>query len=171
MKRSSILKMTGVLAAFGLASALFAAAPPTVADSAGNLTQKASGLLAEIHQNAQAVQRSADTLEGYNREALLLDWHADADKLDRMRGRINTIDQTVRQLRTMEMDLPHAQRSEINQIAPAAAELTDNAQLAINYLKTNQDRTMFAPYTSYANEMYSEAARIVHSTATAEGRS
>ena len=171
MKRSSTLKLTGLLTAFSLASVLFAAGPPvpagspTAAGTEGNFSQKASGLLEEIHQNAQGVLNSADRLEAYNREAFLIDWRADAGKLDRMRGRINKIDDEVSQLRGMEANLPRAQRSEINKIAPAAAELTDNAQLAINYLKNYQDRTMFAPYTSYADEMYTEAARIAHSTA------
>ena len=170
MKSNVMLKMTGLLAAFSLASALFAAAPParaggpTVADTAGDLSQQASGLFAEIHQNARGVLNSADTLEEYDREAFMIDWHADAGRLDRMRDRINCIDRMVYQLRAMQANLPRAQQLEVNQIAPAAVELTNNAQLAITYLKTNQDRTMFPPYTSYAGEMYSEAARIVRST-------
>jgi hypothetical protein len=171
MKPNSTLKLTGLLAAFSLASTLFAAAPParagspTDADTTGNLSQKASGLLAEIHQNAQRVLKSADTLDEYNREAFMIDWRADALTLDSMKGQINKIDQTVNQLRAMEANLPQAQQSEINQLAPAAAELTNNAQLAIDFLNTNRDRTMFPPYTSYADEMYTEAARIVRSTA------
>jgi len=95
----------------------------------------------------------------------MIDWRADALTLDSMKGQINKIDQTVNQLRAMEANLPQAQQSEINQLAPAAAELTNNAQLAIDFLNTNRDRTMFPPYTSYADEMYTEAARIVRSTA------
>ena len=171
MKPSSLLKLTGLLAALSLASTLFAAASaaradrPTAADTAGSLSQKASGLLAEIHQNAQEVLKSTDTLDEYDREAFMIDWRADARTLGRMKGEINKIDQMVYQLRAMEANLPQAQQSEINQVAPAAAELTNNAQLAIDFLHTSQDRTMFPPYTSYANEMYEEAARIVHSTA------
>jgi cell division septum initiation protein DivIVA len=170
MKPSSTLKLTGLLAAFSLASTLFAAAPPTrggsptAADIAANRSQKASGMLAKVHQDAQSVVNSADTLNEYDREAFMIDWRADARTLESMRGRINKIDQMVHQLRAMEAKLPQAQQSEINQIAPAAAELTDNAQIAIDYLRNNQDRTMFPPYTSYADEMYTEAARIVHST-------
>ena len=94
----------------------------------------------------------------------MIDWRADARTLGSMKRKINTIDDMVYQLRGMEVKLPQAQQSEINQIAPAAAELTNNAQHAIRFLNTNQDRTMFPPYTSFADEMYSEAARIVHST-------
>ena len=170
MKTSSMLRLTGFLAAFSLASALFAAAPPpragspTAAQTAGNLSQKASSLLAEVHQDAQGVVNSADTLGEYDREAFEIDWRADAGALDQMQGQINQIDQMVRQLRVMEEKLPQAQQAEINQIAPAAAELTNTTQAAIDYLANNQDRTVFPPFTSYADEMYVEAARIVHST-------
>lgn len=170
MKSSPMTKLVGFLSAFSLASALFAAAPPTAAGGStfaqteGNLSQKASSLLAEVHQDAQGVVNSADTLGEYDREAFEIDWRADAHALGRAQGQINQIDQMVHQLRVMEANLPQAQRAEINQIAPAAAELTNTAQTAISYLGNNEDRTMFPPFTSYANEMYVEAARIVHST-------
>lgn len=171
MKPSSLLKASGMLAAFSLAATLFAGAPPyragssTVADTATSLSQKASGLLAEVHQDAQGVLDSADTLEQYNREAFLISWQADAFTLDTMHDQINDLDRSVEQLRVMEQNLPPAQQTEINQIAPAAVELTNTTQAAIDYLKDNQNRIMFPPYTSYAAEMHDQAARIVRSSA------
>lgn len=172
MKSSPILKAIGFLAALSLASAVFAAAPPlseggsATPDSSGsNISQRAAGLLAKLHEDAQGVLKSADTLEGYNRESFMIDWRANASTLDRMRSQIDKMDQIVYRLRGIEGNLPQAQRAEINQITPATLELTDTAQTAIDYLKNNQDRTMFPQYMSYANELYGEAARIEHSTA------
>jgi len=170
MKSSPMLKVAGFLAALSLASAAFAAAPPAskgrfVTPDSGNLSQKAFRLLSKVHQDAQGVLKSADTLEGYNRESFMIDWRADATTLVRMQSQIDKLDHRVYQLHAMEGKLPQAQQTEINQITPAMLELTNTAQTAIDYLRNNQDRTMFAQYTAYAGEMYSEAARIEHATA------
>ena len=173
MKTGSMLKLTGLLAAFSLTSMLLAVAPsalaggPGAADNATNLSQRASDTLATVHQDAETIENSADTLEGYNREAFEIDWRVDARTLGNMKSDINKVDKMVHQLRGMEADLPQAEQSEINQIVPAAAELTNNAQLAIRFLSTHQEGTMLPQYTSYAGEMYAEAARIVQSTAPA----
>jgi uncharacterized protein (DUF1778 family) len=169
MKSSLLTKVAGFLAGLSLASAAFAATPPasqggSATPDSGNLSQKASRQLARLHQDAQAVLKSADTLEGYNRESFMIDWRADARTLDRMRSRIDDMDHRVYLLRAMEGNLPQAQKAEINEITPAILELTNTAQTAIDYLRNNQDRTMFPQYTAYAGEMYSEAARIEHAT-------
>jgi len=164
-----LTKAAGLVAALTLVSVAFASPPAsagnTVTREPGALAQKASDLLGEVHQDAQGVLKSADTLEGYNRVPFLVDWRVDGSTLDRMCGQINKMEKMVSELRSMEGNLPHAQQAEINQLTPAMLELTDTAQMAINYLKNDQDRTMFSQYMSYANEMYTEAARIEHSTA------
>ena len=170
MRITSLTKLAAFIAAIGLASTAFAGAPP--AREGGPSTRalaanfSASGLLAKVHQDALAVRDSADTLEEYNRESFMIDWRADASTLDRMRSQIDDMSRMVYQLRSMEPNLPQGQQKEVDQIAPAMLELTNTAQVAIDYLKDNQDRTMFPQYTSYANEMYVEATRIIHSTAS-----
>lgn len=170
MNSSLIAKVAGFLAALSLASATFAATPPASAGrsaplDSGNPSQKAFQLFAKLHQDAREVLKSADTLEGYNRESFMIDWRADATTLIRMQSQIDKMDRRVYQLRAMEGNLPQAQQAEINQITPAVLELTNTAQTAIDYLRNNQNRTMFSHYTAYAGEMYSEAARIEHATA------
>jgi hypothetical protein len=173
MNSSVIARAAGFLAALSLASAAFAAAPPaskggSAAPDSGNLSQKAFQLLSKVHEDAQEVLKSADTLDWYNRESFMIDWRADATTLVRMQSQIDELDHSVYQLHAMEGKLPQAQQAEINQITPAMLELTNTAQTAIDYLRNNQNRTMFARYTAYAGEMYSEAARIEHAT-TASG--
>jgi len=171
MKSSLVMKAAGLIAAIGLASTAFAAAPPArgggspSGDLGANLSQKASGLLAEVHQDALAVRDLAGTLEGYNREPFTTDWRDDASTFDRMRPQIDEIDRVVYELRSMEKNLPPAQQAEVNQVVPATLELTNTAQTAIDYLKDNQDRTMFPQFTSYADELYTEAVRIAQTTA------
>lgn len=170
--KSSPIRMVGFIAAVGLASAALTAAPPARAGGSATaavgatLPQEASELLAKVHQEALGVRDSADTLEEYNRESFMIDWRADADTLERMRSQIDNMNRVVYQLRSMEGNLPQAQQAEVNQIAPAMLELTNTAQTAIDYLKNNQDRTMFPRYVSHANAMRVEANRIIHSTAS-----
>jgi cell division septum initiation protein DivIVA len=166
MKPTSWIKAAGALAALLLASAVFAAAPPrSEGNTATSSSKRASDLFAEVHQDAQRITNSADTLEEYNRDAFMIDWRVDARTLDGMRARINQVDQAVQQLRRMQQNLPQAQQTEVKEITPAAMELTNTAQTAVDYLRHNQDRTMFQPYTSYADELRSEAVRIARSTA------
>jgi len=166
MKPNIIARMAGFLAALSLACAAFAAAPPaSKGSSAAPDLQKAFQLMSKVHQDAQEVLKSADTLQWYDRESFTNDWRADANTLVRMQSQIDELDHSVYQLRALEGNLPQAQQAEINQITPAMLELTNTAQTAIDYLRSNQDRTMFSQYTAYAGEMRSEAARIEHASA------
>ena len=173
MKSSLRAKVAGLFAALALASAAFAASPPRSKDvlptpdsSTRNLSQEASGLLAQLHQRAYSVRDSADLLEGYNREPLLIDWRIEAETLSGMQDQINKMDRILYRLQNMEKALPPEQRAEINEATPAAIELTDTAQAAIDFLNHNQQRIFVPSYTAYAGEMSSEAGRIERSTIT-----
>lgn len=173
MRSSLMLKVVGFLAALSLTSAAFAATPPaskcgppTPEPQTWNFSKEASCLLSQLHEDAYQVRDSADSLEALDRERGLssIDWQIDAVTLDSMGDQINKMDQILSRLQTIEKVLPPEQRTEINETAPAVMELTDSADAAIDYLKTNHDRLFLPPYTAYAREMYSEAGRIERST-------
>ena len=172
MQSSLMPKVVGFLAALSLASAAFAATspvcqcgPPTPKSYKWNFSKEASGLLAQLHQDADGVVESADTLEEFNREAFLIDWQADGVTLDSIRDEVNKMDQILCRLRIIERVLPAEQQADINKITPATLELTDTAQAAITFLNKNEQRTWLPRYTAYAGEMYSEAGRIERYTA------
>ena len=171
MQSSLMPKVVGFLAALSLASAAFAATqpvcqcgPPTPESYKWNFSKEASGLLAQLHQDAYGVRDSADKLEGYNREPFLIDWQADGVTLDSIRDEVNKMDQILCRLRIIERVLPPEQQAEINKITPPTLELTNTAQAAIHYLDRSEDRLFLPSYTAYASEMYSEAGRIERST-------
>jgi len=158
MRLSPVTKLAGFIATLALASAAFAAPPLAPKD--------APEMLSQLHEDAQQVRDSADQLEVYNREGLLIGWRADASVLEDMRYEINQMDQTLYRLQSIESALPRNEQAEISQITPAMVELTNTAQLAINFLRNNEDRTWVPAYTAYADEMYNEASRIAAQTAT-----
>ncbi|HXX24637.1 MAG TPA: hypothetical protein VEO19_15940 [Terriglobia bacterium] len=173
MKSCLMRKVAGFLAAPSLALVAFVTpapasgggpAPPVAAGR--NLSLKASVLLARLHQHAYALQESADTLEGFNRATFLVDWRTDASTLVTMRAEVNRMDRILSRLRTMEKMLPSDQQAEINKTTPAVLELTNTDQAAANYLKNNQDSTMFPQYMAFASEIHDEAVRIERSTVT-----
>jgi methyl-accepting chemotaxis protein len=158
MKSSPITKLAGFIAALALASAGFAA--PSLA------SKDAPDMLSQLHQDAQQVRDAADQLETYNREPFLAGWQANAEMLQSMRRQINQMDRTLYRLHTIEGTLPRNEQAEINEVTPAMVELTDTAQLAINFVRNHEDRVWMPKYTAYADEMYNEANRIEGQTAT-----
>jgi hypothetical protein len=158
MKSSPMTKLTGFVATLALASAAFATPPLASKD--------APEMLSQLHEDAQQVRDVADQLEAYNREPLLVDWQMNADTLQNMRDEINQMDQTLYRLQSIESTLPQNEQAEIDQITPAMVELTDTAQLAINFVRNNEGRVWMPEYTAYADEMYNEANRIAGQTAT-----
>jgi hypothetical protein len=139
MKSNVMAKGIGFLAALSLASAAFAATPPPNRQRAaspeyanGDLSQNASVLLSELHDNAYTVRNLADQLHTYDRTPLLLvNYQPDAATLERMRNRIDQMDRTLYRLRGMAGNLPPEQRAEVNRITPAMVEFTDTTQTAI----------------------------------------
>jgi len=157
MRASLVTKLGGLFAALLLASAAFSAPPSRDRD--------ASELLSQLHQDALQVRDSAAEMEANNRQPFLVDWRMNADTLEGMRAEINQMDQLVYRLHAVEETLPRNEQAEINEITPAMVELTDTAQLAINFVRNHEDRVWTPKYTAYADEMYSEANRIDQQTA------
>jgi len=158
MRSRPLTKLAGFIAALSLAAAAFAA-PPLVCKNAPEM-------LSQLHQDAQQVRDTADQLEAYNREPFLVGWQVNADMLQSMQGQINQMDRTLYRLHTIEATLPQNERTEINEVTPAMVELTDTAQLAINFVKNHEDDVWMSKYTAYADEMYNQANRIAGHTAT-----
>ena len=161
MKQNLTLTVTGVLAAFSLATFLFAASPPA---------QQASNLLNRLHDNAFKVRDWADQLQAYDRVPTLVSWEMDADALDHMRTHINRMDRILHRLQTMEGSLPQDQRLEINQIAPPMIELTNTTQIAIQFMRNHEDLIFLPKYTAYLDQMFSEASRVERDSGTRPGR-
>ena len=167
MRLKLMANVAGLVAAMSLPVAGFAATQPTAESQVWNLPNEASSLLSQLHKNACRVRNLADQLQMYDRERGATDgvgWQADADLLETMRNRINKMDQMTYRLRVMGSKLPQAQRHEISKMEPAMLELTDTAQTAIEFLDNNENHLGFAPYPSYAGELYAEARRVEHAT-------
>ncbi len=142
----------------------------TLESSQSDLSEEASSLLTRLHRDAFEVRNSADHFGALEREREADDmqsWKDDAITLENMKDQINKMDQNTYQLRNIESQLPQEQRSEINNIALGMLELTNTTQAAIRYLDNHENDLLFAPYTQFPGEIYSEAGRVETATAIA----
>jgi hypothetical protein len=134
--------------------------PPTPESYKWNFSKEAAELLNQIHTEAYQSKDAAARLASYDRgERNLIDWRVDASLLSQEKDWANDMDRKLCRLRIIERVLPADQQAEIKALTPAVIEVTDNTELAIQFLNDHHDELGLPHYAALAGELYNESSR------------
>jgi hypothetical protein len=152
----------GLLAAASVSSSCTCqTGPPTPESYKWNFSREASSLLQKIQDRAAKARNLAAKLQSFDGEPGENGWHMDGRVLNRLKAQVNPMDAMLCRLRRIQRATLPWQQKAIQRIAPAVTELTNTTQYALNYLNAHRQRLWAPTYTGDANDMYSEANRIV----------
>jgi hypothetical protein len=110
-------------------------------------SREVSKLLEDIQSQASDLQRDSDTLESFTRSNV--SWESHAEELDRIKERINTIGETIKNLNSLRGSASPWQREAIDRILPLADRLAANTKAAINHLNKSPLRLQDPEYQQY----------------------
>lgn len=173
---SNFLRKAFYCITFMLAVPVFLAAAPTKPSTASYDsasfqlpgTKEAANLLVQLRTDAMRVRDLADQWQTYDRDPNLIDWRLHGYLLERMRDRVNAMDETFIELEGIRQDARPWEQKAIGRIAPKVVELSDSTQWAINYLNDHHTYLFNPAYTAQATYMFHQANRIVRSVANYE---
>jgi hypothetical protein len=167
--RKAFYSITVMLAVPAILAAAPAKASTASSDSLRSpAPMEASDLLVQMRTDAMRVRDLAYQWETYNRDPFLIDWRLHGHLLDRMRDRVNAMDETFIELQEIRQDARPWQQKVIGRIAPKVVELSDSTQWAINYLTDHRTYLFNPAYTAQATYMSHQANRIVRTVANYE---
>jgi hypothetical protein len=135
----------------------------TAESSKGAFPISASNLLQRLQVDALRVQDSADLLRLRGGEPSS-DWESDGYLLERVRDRVNEMDNLLSQLRGNQAEASPWQQKAIERIAPSVVNLTDTTQAAIVALNNNQGHPYFSNLVGLAGDIYDRASQIARTT-------
>ena len=144
MKR--MIVALAVVVVIGGGSAL--ASPSPSSDSSGYWSGRASALLMEIQEETASLRPHADRLGSFARNPRI-SWQSHATYLDRVKGHINSVGESIAELQRIRPDVLRWQQQAIAEVTSHAAQVAASTQAAIVHLRENQNHLFVPEYTDH----------------------
>jgi len=112
------------------------------------LSGRASTLLAQIQQEATGLRLHAETLGRFAWNPQY-SWQSHAFYLDRVKGHINAVGESIAQLQQIHHTVLPWQQQAITEVTSHAAQVAASTQAAIVHLRENQNRLFVSEYRDH----------------------
>jgi len=132
--------------------------PATIKAAVSGDSADISKLLADAKAEAVELKNDSADMESFVRSNL--SWQSYADKIEMIKGHVNTTGELLAKLQEAEATGAPWQQEAIKRIEPALKELAANTETTIKHLNENKTKVHFAPFKDYVKANYELATDL-----------